>query len=181
MLALKWLPNFFTISRLVLVAPVLVLAYRDMWEWAFWLVIIALVTDFLDGLAAKKLNAYSKFGERLDPLADFTLAAAGIAVIIVSGDIPWWVGLVMFAPAVYIGYAKFLLPADNKVHSMQPMFSVPYLFVAWTVTAWYFATRAYGWSWWYVVLTAVVLAWSALLKRHRLRAWFAWLLDKESP
>ncbi|HYH75201.1 MAG TPA: CDP-alcohol phosphatidyltransferase family protein, partial [Candidatus Saccharimonadales bacterium] len=165
----KWLPNFFTAARLVLVPPIVLLAIGNEWVWAFWLVIVALITDFLDGLAAKQLNAYSTFGERLDPLADFALAAAGITIIILSGDLSWWVGLVMFAPAVYISYAKFLLPADNKIHIMQPMFSVPYLFVAWAITAWYFATRAYGWSWWYVAATVVVLVLAALPKRHRLR------------
>jgi phosphatidylglycerophosphate synthase len=178
-LTLKWLPNFFTASRLVLVAPIIILALRGSWEWAFWLVVIAVITDFLDGWAAKALNAYTKLGEHLDPLADFALAAAGMAAIIFSGTLPLWVGLVMLIPAVYIGYAKFFLPEDNKIHRMQPMFSVPYLFAVWTASAWYFATRAYGWSWWYVVLTIVVLALAAVPKRHRLRTWFAYLLTKQ--
>jgi hypothetical protein len=111
-------------------------------------------------------------------VADFSFAAAGMAGIIFSGALPLWVGLLMLVPAVYVGYVKFFLSKDNKVRIMQPMFSVPYLFVVWTIVTWYYAANAFGWSWWYVPAALVILLLAAIPKRHRLRAWFAWVLER---
>jgi phosphatidylglycerophosphate synthase len=169
---LRWVPNFFTILRLLLVVPIVLAAVHGAWMLGFWLVIVALLTDFADGLAAKRLQAYTRLGEVLDPIADFSLAAAGVVSIIVTGHMSWWVGFVMLLPAVYVGYIKFIAPKDAKVRILQPVFSVPYLFVVWALTAWFFAAQAFGWSWWYLVVSGMALALAASLKRHRLRAWF---------
>lgn len=153
-------------------------ALQDNWVLGFWLVVAALVTDFLDGLAAKALNAHTELGEHLDPVADFSFAAAGMAGIIFTGALPLWVGLLMLVPAIYVGYIKFFLAKDQKVRIMQPMFSVPYLFVVWTIVTWYYAAQAFGWSWLYVPIALLVLLLAAIPKRHRIRTWYAWLLAR---
>jgi phosphatidylglycerophosphate synthase len=171
------IPNLLTASRLVLAGPIVVAALQDAWAWGFWLIVVALVTDFLDGWAAKAFKAQTRLGEQLDPIADFSLAAAGMAGIIFSGHLPLWVGLVMLVPAVYVGYVKFL-SHDDKIRLMQPVFSVPYLFATWAFIAGAYAAIAYGWQWWYVVLAIAILGAAAIPKRHRLRAWFGWLAER---
>jgi phosphatidylglycerophosphate synthase len=169
----KWTPNILTASRLVIAPFIVVAAVQDNWMLGFWLIVVALITDFLDGLAAKAFDAASPLGEHLDPVADFSFAAAGMAGIIFTGGAPLWVGVLMLAPAIYVGYVKFFLAKDNKIRILQPMLSVPYLFTVWIVIAWYYAAQAYGWAWWYVPIALVVLCMAAIPKRHRLRSWFA--------
>jgi cardiolipin synthase len=169
-----WLPNAFTGLRLVLTVPILWAALADHWLLAFWLLVIALLTDFLDGYAAVKLRAHTHFGEQLDPVADFALAASGMLALIIAGDFPVWAGGIMLVPALAVGYINFFTPKQSGLHRMHHLFSVPYLFAVWTVVAWYFAAQAYGWSAWYVVITLVLLVVAAIPKRHRLRSWFAW-------
>lgn len=177
---IKSIPNMLTASRFVIAPFILVAALQDNWILGFWLVVIALLTDFLDGLAAKLLHAQTKLGEHLDPIADFSFAAAGMAGIIFTGALPLWVGIVMLVPALYVGYVKFFLHQDQKIRIMQPMFSVPYLFAVWTVVTWYYAAQAYGWSWLYVPAALILLLLSAIPKRHRLRTWFAWVIDRHN-
>ena len=67
------LPNILTVGRIVLV-PLFVAAFflpGDPGRWVvFGLFVLAAVTDAVDGMIARKLNAESTFGRRLDPIAD---------------------------------------------------------------------------------------------------------------
>ena len=48
---------------------------------------IAGISDWLDGFAARKLNAGSDFGRMLDPIADKVLVAVALMMLVAEGDI----------------------------------------------------------------------------------------------
>jgi phosphatidylglycerophosphate synthase len=153
-------------------------AANQEWDLALFLLLLALCTDFLDGLAAKKLNAKTRLGAILDPLTDFLLAAAGVAGLVFAGLFPLWGGLVMLAPSLLIGYVKFFLPEKSNIRMILPMFSVIYLFGTWIFVSWAYASQAWGWSWWLIPATFVLVTVLLLKKRHRVREWFAFILKK---
>ena len=76
--------NYLSFSRVLLAVPILYFLsqmeqayiYRIV---AFLLMIIAAVTDFLDGYFARKFNEISELGKIIDPLAD-KLAIGGITI-----------------------------------------------------------------------------------------------------
>ena len=173
---LRWLPNALTFSRLLLTFPIFYMAVRGEWRTGSILIAIALATDFLDGLAAKKLHAESTVGGYVDSVVDFLLAFAGVAGMISADMIPLWAVFAVAPVCLFIGYAKFIAPKGSRVQVMFPMVSLPLLFSTWTLMMWGYLTKAYGWSWAYVPVTVALLAVSALLKRHRLKAWYGWLL-----
>lgn len=82
------LPNALTILRIVLV-PVFVVAFVIPGEMArliaFLIFVIAGVSDWLDGFAARKLNAGSDFGRMLDPIADKVLVAVALMMLVAEG------------------------------------------------------------------------------------------------
>jgi cardiolipin synthase len=84
------LPNAITILRIVLV-PVFAIAFAlpgDTWRLvAFVVFCIAGLSDALDGLAARKLNAGSDFGRMLDPIADKVLVAVALMMLVAEGNI----------------------------------------------------------------------------------------------
>src|ERR1700754_5129106 len=84
------LPNLLTIMRIVLV-PVFALAFVLPGETArliaFVVFCIAGVSDALDGLAARRLNAGSEFGRMLDPIADKILVAVALMMLVAEGSI----------------------------------------------------------------------------------------------
>jgi phosphatidylglycerophosphate synthase len=86
----KWVPNAITASR-GLCGPVVaaLLLGPGLNRVAFWVFVGAIVTDLLDGFAARLLDAHSSTGLWLDPLSDKILTdTCWIAL--------WWVD---FAPA----------------------------------------------------------------------------------
>jgi cardiolipin synthase len=84
------IPNTITIARILLV-PVFAIAFvlpGDGWRLtAFVVFVIAGLSDFLDGLAARRLNAGSEFGRMLDPIADKILVAVALMMLVAEGSV----------------------------------------------------------------------------------------------
>jgi cardiolipin synthase len=104
------LPNLLTILRIALV-PVFALAFVMPGETArlvaFAVFCIAGISDALDGLAARKLNAGSDFGRMLDPIADKILVAVALMMLVAEHSIHQFD---LIAPAGIRGLFK-LVPA----------------------------------------------------------------------
>ena len=82
------LPNLLTMFRIALV-PLFALAFAVPGPSgklaAFVIFVIAGVTDFFDGLAARRLKSYSDFGRMLDPIADKILVATALMMLVAGG------------------------------------------------------------------------------------------------
>ena len=71
---MKRIPDLLSMSRIVLCLPLLLV---DAMTLPFWILyLIAGLTDMVDGFLARRWGVESKFGARLDSLADFMLVLA---------------------------------------------------------------------------------------------------------
>ncbi len=66
----KYLPDAITCLNLLSGSVAVILAFQDDFDMALAMIVLAAVFDFLDGLAARLLHAYSDIGKELDSLAD---------------------------------------------------------------------------------------------------------------
>lgn len=90
-LSLKQLPNMLTLMNLSLGVLALILVYNNHPELAAIMVIVAMLTDGLDGRVARALNCQSEFGKELDSLSDvisFGIAPAFIIYVVALQDLP---------------------------------------------------------------------------------------------
>ena len=71
---MKRIPNLLSMSRIVLCLPLLLVDAMTLPFWVLYL--IAGLTDMLDGFLARRWGMESKFGARLDNLADFVFVLA---------------------------------------------------------------------------------------------------------
>jgi cardiolipin synthase len=126
------LPNAITILRIALV-PVFAIAYvmpgTPARLIAFTVFCIAGLSDALDGLAARKLNASSDFGRMLDPIADKILVGVALMMLVAEGTVDQFnltmglASLLKLVPALIIltreilvsGLREFLAGADVSV------------------------------------------------------------------
>ncbi|MEK7152757.1 MAG: hypothetical protein AAB834_02320, partial [Patescibacteria group bacterium] len=72
-----------------------------------------------------------------------------------------------------------LRPEASLLYRITSIFSILLLFGTWIFVIWGYLTQAFGWSWAYPPVTFVALTSAALLKRHRLRAWFGWVVVRK--
>jgi len=71
---MKHIPNLLSMSRIALCLPLLLVDAMTLPFWVLYL--IAGTTDMLDGFLARRWGVESKFGARLDSLADFVFVLA---------------------------------------------------------------------------------------------------------
>lgn len=78
------IPNILSLLRLFLI-PVFIVAFYLPYSWAPFaaamIFLIAGITDWLDGMLARKLGQTSRFGAFIDPVADKVLVAAALILI----------------------------------------------------------------------------------------------------
>jgi len=87
---MKNLPNVLTISRIVLLAPLLLMIYLPndkLNSISVILFILIALTDFFDGYFARRQNITSEFGKMLDPIADKLLVVGVLIVLMIKGTI----------------------------------------------------------------------------------------------
>ena len=78
----QFIPNFITSLNLLAGSISIVMAFEGYLLFASYLIGIAAIFDFLDGMAARLLNAYTKIGKELDSLADIVSFGVAPSVII---------------------------------------------------------------------------------------------------
>jgi cardiolipin synthase len=132
------LPNALTILRIVLV-PVFAIAFVLPGEAArliaFAVFVIAGVSDWLDGFAARKLNAGSDFGRMLDPIADKVLVATALMMLVAEGTFTRYnpntgmLSLLKLVPALII-LAREILVSGLREFLAGTRVSVPVTAVA---------------------------------------------------
>lgn len=84
------LPNLLTLTRLLLTPFVAWrLAVHDV-QGAFWLFVVAALTDLLDGNLARLLNQRSVLGAWLDPIADKVMLLTTLSMLCLTDLLPLW-------------------------------------------------------------------------------------------
>lgn len=99
-MSLKWLPNTLTIARCLLAGVVawVILTYEARSFLPVAAFILVALTDFLDGWAARRFDAVSKFGAFLDPVADKLLVGLSLVALTLLADGQW----ILLIPTVVI-------------------------------------------------------------------------------
>ena len=138
MLERKQIPNILTICRILIIFPTLWLLYFNQYRDALMLLIIAGLSDALDGYLARAFDWKTRLGSILDPIADKFLIASSFLVLTLQGAVPIWVtaiilgrDLIIFSGA--IAYRLLYRNLDiapsllSKMNTALQIFSVIYL------------------------------------------------------
>lgn len=122
---IRHLPNTITCLNLVSGCMGIVFAFNGDLHAASWAIIIAAILDFMDGMVARALNAYSAIGKELDSLADMVSFGVLPSVMVFhlflqSGIDPSmsWLKYLAFIIAVFsaLRLAKFNIDTRQAEH-----------------------------------------------------------------
>lgn len=119
------LPNMITITRLILVIPLIYFLEFNKNELIFSILIIGALTDYLDGYFAKKLNLKSTFGAIIDPAADKIFTIIPLMWLCKQNIIPYWsLSIIIFREFIVSGFRSSKndgLPA-SKLAKVKTLF-----------------------------------------------------------
>jgi len=89
--------NQLTLLRLVFIPFVILSIVYDRYQAAFVLVLIAGITDGMDGLLARRLGQQTTLGKYLDPIADKLLLNSAFLALAAVREIPLWLVILVLS------------------------------------------------------------------------------------
>jgi len=113
------IPNILTITRIIL-SPffLLIILYPKSINIVLIVLIvfiIASITDYFDGVIARKYNMITDAGKILDPIADKLMVIFALYTFAVLGLVPYWIIGIIFAREILITLHRFYLLNKGKV------------------------------------------------------------------
>tara|TARA_S200000501_G_scaffold379030_1_gene446845 strand:- start:11035 stop:11619 length:585 start_codon:yes stop_codon:yes gene_type:complete len=111
------LANLISLSRGLSTIPIIYALSKPEWNWiAAILIIIATLSDSLDGYFARRAGEVTHIGKWIDPLADFVLTVSVMLYLSIDNRFPFWYFLFYTARhALIAGLAIYFLNYGIKV------------------------------------------------------------------
>ena len=171
------IPNLLSMLRLALVPPFLVLIIVGDYVAALIVLIVASLTDLLDGYLARRLNQVTRLGQLLDPAADRLYIFAALLGLAAHGLVPWWIVIVIVARDVFLlvlgvvlanhGYGPLPVHQLGKVATFALFFGLPVIMLGLAFPVVQPVSEPIGWAitlwgaflyWWAGVIYAIETA-----------------------
>ncbi len=131
------LPNKITIFRMFLIPVMMVVYAIDGWNTPMFegndaltvsnfiillIIFIGAISDFLDGMIARKYNLVTNFGKFLDPIADKLLVITGFVILLdqfaKNGRdfiFSWWMLAIIIAREFIVSGVRLIAVENNRV------------------------------------------------------------------
>src|SRR5712671_3147956 len=95
-------PNQITFLRLGFLPLFLILMSYERYRWALLVLVVAGLSDGIDGLLARRLNQRSALGAYLDPIADKLLLSSSFLILAFKKQLAWWLTIIVLSRDVLI-------------------------------------------------------------------------------
>src|SRR6266404_5254860 len=95
-------PNQITLLRLGFLPIFLILISYEHYRWALAVLVLAGLSDGIDGLLARQLNQRSSLGAYLDPIADKLLLSSSFVILAFKKEIAWWLTIIVISRDVLL-------------------------------------------------------------------------------
>jgi cardiolipin synthase len=115
------IPNFITLARAISVPVIFWLLVNGHSRAAFFVFLLAGLSDAVDGFLAKRFNWRTELGAYLDPLADKALIVSIYIALAVSHEIPLWLVIAVVSRDILILLAVLLSWVMDKPLRIKPL------------------------------------------------------------
>ena len=171
------IPNVLTMLRLALVPVFLAFIVIGDYVAALIVLVVASLTDALDGYLARRLGQVTRLGQLLDPAADRLYIFAALVGLAANELVPWWIVLVIVARDVFLlvlgvvlanhGYGPLPVHQLGKVATFALFFGLPVIMLGLAFPAVEPVSEPIGWAitmwgaflyWWAGIIYAIETA-----------------------
>lgn len=149
--------------------------------WALAVLMLAGVTDWLDGFLARALHQTSRLGEVLDPVADRLYILAVVVGLAIRDVVPWWLAIVLPLRDVLLwllvpflrtrGYSALPVHYLGKAATFNLLYAFPLLLLADGTSVWSRLAEVFGWA--FTIWGVGLYWWAGLLYAWQVRKFLA--------
>jgi cardiolipin synthase (CMP-forming) len=150
------IPNLLSFARLLMVPVFFALLVTGRDGWALIVLIVSSLSDFFDGLIARKFNQVSRLGQLLDPIADRLFILAALLGLVLRDIVPWWFAAIIIARDVMLivlgivlanhGYGPLPVHHLGKLGTACLFYALPIIMLGHAVPQLQFVTDPIGWA-----------------------------------
>lgn len=115
-------PNSLTTLRILLIPVFVGFLVYDRYEYALIVILVAGITDGLDGTIARVANQRTKLGSYLDPLADKLLLTSGFITLSALHLVPLWIAILVVSRDVILMTGALLVTLTESTVDISPTF-----------------------------------------------------------
>jgi cardiolipin synthase len=149
-------PNILSFIRLLLVPVFLVLLIAGDDVLALLVLVFSSISDFLDGVIARRFHQITRLGQLLDPAADRLFIFAALIGLSVREILPWWLTAVIIGRDVMLavlgivlanhGFGPLPVHHQGKVATFCLFYALPLIMLgqAFDAIAWF--ANPVGWA-----------------------------------
>lgn len=168
------MPNMLSVVRLAFVPVFLWLLLRGDDVVALIVLVVATLTDLLDGFLARRLHQVTRLGQLLDPAADRLFVLACLLGLASREILPWWLVAIVVSRDVFLVLVGAVLVAHGhgplpvhrlgKIATFCLFYSLPMIVLGQALPAVAPLTDPVGWAfalwgaflyWWAGILYAI--------------------------
>lgn len=129
------IPNLICFARIALVIPIIRLLWQEQFHLSLLLILIAGLSDILDGYLAKKNNWRSYLGAVLDPAADKILLVSLFVTLQSMDLIPLWLTLtvilrdlmIVFGLSLYRYFVGVPQPKPTRISKFNTLLQLAFI------------------------------------------------------
>ena len=171
-------PNALSALRILLVPVFLVLVLAGLDLAALIVIVVSSLSDFLDGIIARRFSQVTKLGQLLDPAADRLFIFAAVIALAVREVVPWWVVVVIVGRDVFLavlgivlarhGYGPLPVHHLGKVATFALFYALPLLVLGQAFPGIQLISDPLGWA--FTLWGAFLYWWAGILYLQQTRA-----------
>lgn len=171
-------PNALSALRILLVPVFLVLVLAGLDLAALIVIVVSSLSDFLDGIIARRFSQVTKLGQLLDPAADRLFIFAAVIALAVREVVPWWVVVVIVGRDVFLavlgivlarhGYGPLPVHHLGKVATFALFYALPLLVLGQAFPGIQLISDPLGWA--FTLWGAFLYWWAGVLYLQQTRA-----------
>src|SRR5258708_16974300 len=113
-------PNQLTFLRLGFLPFFIISVHYRRYDFALAVLILAALTDGLDGILARSLNQKTALGAYLDPIADKLLLPSSFVVLALNRKISWWLATLVLSRDVILLTSAAVILVESGYRSFPP-------------------------------------------------------------
>ena len=129
------IPNLICFARIALVIPIIILLFQEQFLLSLLLILVAGLSDILDGYLAKKNNWRSYLGAVLDPAADKILLVSLFITLQSMDLIPLWLTLtvilrdlmIVFGLSLYRYFVDVPQPKPTRISKYNTLLQLAFI------------------------------------------------------
>lgn len=164
-------PNALSALRILLVPVFLVLVLLGEDIAALIVIVASSVSDFLDGIIARRFGQITRLGQLLDPAADRLFIFAAVIALAVREVVPWWIVAVIVGRDVLLaglgvvlarhGFGPLPVHHLGKVATFALFYALPLLVLGQAFSVLQPVTDPLGWA--FMLWGAFLYWWAGIL------------------